>query len=77
MYTYNWLTLLHTWNEHNIVNQLYSNKIFFKKQKDARDEKTVKYWLWQNLKLQRQEFPWRSSVKTSPSNAGGAGFISG
>ena len=29
------------------------------------------------LKLQRQEFPWRSSVKISPCNAGGAGFISG
>ena len=22
---YNWITLLYTWNEHNIVNQLYSN----------------------------------------------------
>jgi len=28
MYMYNWFTLLYTWNEHNIVNQLYSNKIF-------------------------------------------------
>ena len=25
---YNWITLLDTWNSHNIVNQLYSNKIF-------------------------------------------------
>ena len=23
---YNWWTLLYTWNYHNIVNQLYSNK---------------------------------------------------
>ena len=22
-YTYNWMTLLYTWNQHNIVNQLY------------------------------------------------------
>ena len=30
---YNWVTLLYTWNQHNIANQLYSNtklkKIFF------------------------------------------------
>ena len=25
MHTYNWITLLYTWNQHNIVNQLYSN----------------------------------------------------
>ena len=30
MYMYNWITLLHTWNEHNIVNQLYSNVKFLK-----------------------------------------------
>ena len=24
MYMYNWITLLYTWNHHNIVNQLYS-----------------------------------------------------
>ena len=31
MYTYKWFTLLYTWNEHNIANQLYSNekKFFF------------------------------------------------
>ena len=27
---YNWITLLYTWNQHNIVNQLYAN-IKFKK----------------------------------------------
>ena len=27
----NWFTLLYTWNEQNIVGQLYSNKIFFLK----------------------------------------------
>ena len=27
VYTYNWITLLYTWNEHNIVYQQYSNKI--------------------------------------------------
>ena len=27
MYVYNWFTLLDTWNQHNIVNQLHSNKI--------------------------------------------------
>ena len=27
----NWITLLYTRNEHNIVNQLYSNESFFKK----------------------------------------------
>ena len=32
MYMYNWFTLLYTWNRQNIVNQLYSNKIFLKKQ---------------------------------------------
>lgn len=26
MYMYHWFTLLYTWNQHNIVNQLYSNK---------------------------------------------------
>ena len=30
MYMYNWFTLLYTWNWHNIVNQLYSNKNFLK-----------------------------------------------
>ena len=28
MYRYNWITSLYTWNGHNIVNKLYSNKIF-------------------------------------------------
>ena len=27
---YNWITLLYTWNYHNIVNQPYSNSFFFK-----------------------------------------------
>ena len=26
VYMYNWFTLLYTWNQHNIVDQLYSNK---------------------------------------------------
>ena len=30
MYMYNWLTLLYTWNQFNIINQLYSSKNFFK-----------------------------------------------
>ena len=30
-YIYNWFTLFYTWNSHNIVKQLYSNKIFKKK----------------------------------------------
>ena len=30
MHMYNWITLLYTWNYHNIVNQLYSNKKFKK-----------------------------------------------
>ena len=30
MYMYNWFTLLYTWNQHNIVNLLYSNKNFLK-----------------------------------------------
>ena len=25
VYMYNWITLLYTWNEHNTINQLYSN----------------------------------------------------
>ena len=29
---YNWFTFLYAWNQHNIVNQLYSNKLFFQKQ---------------------------------------------
>ena len=33
LYTYNWIGLLHSRNEHNIVNQLYVNKIKFKKLK--------------------------------------------
>ena len=33
MYMYNWITLLYTWNWHNIVNQLYLNKHFLKKKK--------------------------------------------
>ena len=35
VYMYNWFTLLYTWNWHNIVNQLYSNKNF-KKRKQLR-----------------------------------------
>ena len=30
MYMCNWLTLLYTWNWHNIVNQLHANKVIFK-----------------------------------------------
>ena len=26
-----WITVLYTWNEHDIVNQLYFNKVFFLK----------------------------------------------
>ena len=29
MYMYNWFTLLYSWNEHNILNQQYSSKIFW------------------------------------------------
>ena len=32
IYIYNWIPLLYTWNQHNIVNQLYS-KIKYKKKK--------------------------------------------
>ena len=28
MYVHNWFTSLYSWNEHNIVDQLYSNKNF-------------------------------------------------
>ena len=31
---YNWITLLYTWNLHNIVNQLYANKINLEKKVD-------------------------------------------
>ena len=31
MYMYNWFILLYSRNEHNIVNQLYSNRKFLKK----------------------------------------------
>ena len=31
---YNWITLLYTWNKHNIVNQLYPNKIIFQMSSD-------------------------------------------
>ena len=34
---YNWLTLLYTWNLHNIVSQLYSNKILEKDQFGERE----------------------------------------
>ena len=27
MYTYNWFILLYTWKQHNIINQLYFDKI--------------------------------------------------
>ena len=27
MYLYNWFTLLYTWNEYNLVSQLYADKI--------------------------------------------------
>ena len=33
MYIYNWITLLYIWNQHNIVNQLYSS-IKIKKKMD-------------------------------------------
>ena len=36
-YMYDWFTLLYTWNEHSVVNQLYSNKNFLKKK-----ERTIK-----------------------------------
>ena len=31
MYMCKWSTFLYTWNQHNIVSQIYSNKNFFKK----------------------------------------------
>ena len=33
MYMYNWFRLLYIWNQHNIVNQLYSSKSYQKKKK--------------------------------------------
>ena len=33
---YNWFTLLYSRNQHNIVNQLYSNKNFFKKDTEGK-----------------------------------------
>ena len=48
---YNWITLLYTWNQHNIANQLYSNIKFknlqqqnwelFQKQKQANKKKST------------------------------------
>ena len=38
MYMYNWITLLYAWNNHNIVNQLYSKikwKFFLKREAEA------------------------------------------
>ena len=48
---YNWITLLYTWNEHNIANQLYS-KIKQKLQKIFNKPKYLKYskMIFMNLK---------------------------
>ena len=36
IYTYDWITMLYSRNWHNTVNQLYSNKIFFKKKPESK-----------------------------------------
>ena len=48
-YMYNWFTLFYTWNQHNIVKQLYSNKIFKKKpmgQKKSTKVHFIAYFLF-------------------------------
>ena len=35
----NWFTVLHTWNQHNIVNQLYANNLF---KKETNENKAIK-----------------------------------
>ena len=35
---YDWVTMLYSRNWHNTVNQLYSNKIFFKKKPESKTQ---------------------------------------
>ena len=51
----NWITLLYTWNEHNIINQLYFNK-----------NKNEKSWKWKSKnKTKRQEINAHKDVEKS------------
>ena len=44
---YNWITLLNTWNKHNIVNQWwYSNIKFLKIKKKKKTEESGKQGVW-------------------------------
>ena len=64
MYMYNWFTLLYTWNEHNIINQLYSNINWkIKSQKDGKNHSN----LWDNIKI---TFMYFEFMKEKRGNAG-------
>ena len=66
---YNWITLLYSTNEHNIVNHLYFNKIFFKKAWVSSLRKQNKKWTL--------GFPGGAVVENLPANAGDTGSSPG
>ena len=45
MCMYNWFTLLHTWNKYSIVNQLYSDTNFFKKDESVMNTTSIYYYM--------------------------------
>ena len=54
MCMYNWFTLLHTWNEYSIVNQLYSNTNFFLKDESVMNTTSIYYYMkLQNYQAQQ------------------------
>ena len=58
---YHWITLLYTWNQHNLVNQLYSNiKEKLNKNKNTQN-RTVARQSWLRNKAQRQYWTWQGT----------------
>ena len=51
VYVYNWIILLYSGNEYNIINQLYINKIIFCKKKKKKEKRL---WLQKEIKNQAQ-----------------------
>ena len=51
IYGSDWFTWLCTWNEYNIVNQLYLNKFFFKKNPERITLMTTRHWCKKGHKI--------------------------
>ena len=46
---YTWFTLLYTWSQHKIINQLYTNKLKKKKEEEAVEKNSDAEYFGENM----------------------------